>query len=221
MRIPAILLLTLCLPVFAQSTFCDGWEAGYASGKKNQNDRTYITPICPIPKIGRDTYEMGYSRGYEKATEKSSVVVIPESNNNDNDAFCNGWEKGFESSMLQNGKTVFMVPICPIPGINERDYDDGFARGYQKGLDKLGITEKPNTIVPESGNKLFCDGWERGYQYGLEEWAIENNKNKPLKINPICPVPEINENTYVRGFELGIERAKKDMEQDLKFEVQG
>jgi ribosome modulation factor len=211
MKIIFILLITMSASAFAQSTFCDGWEDGYAAGKKEQHDRTYITPICPIPKIGKDTYENGYSMGYDKATGKSSVT-IPNQTGTEKDAFCNGWDKGFESAMRQNGRTLYTIPVCPIPGMNEKTYDDGFARGYQKGLDQLGMKENPNTIVPSGTTKIFCDGWERGYQYGLEEWAIENNKTKPIKITPVCPIPKINEDTYPRGFELGIERAKKDMQ---------
>src|SRR5687767_638406 len=99
MRTILIFLLTLYLPLSSQ-TFCDGWKDGYAAGKQSTNDRIYTTPICPIAKIGQDTYDMGYSLGFEKATGNSSIV-IPKEEDDSKDVFCDGWKKGFESAMAE------------------------------------------------------------------------------------------------------------------------
>lgn len=48
--------------------FCDGWEDGYCEGWKDikgQYAICPITPICPIPEIGQDTYKGGYNRGFK------------------------------------------------------------------------------------------------------------------------------------------------------------
>lgn len=48
--------------------FCNGWEDGYCEGWKDvkgQYSICPITPICPIPEIGQDTYRGGYNRGFK------------------------------------------------------------------------------------------------------------------------------------------------------------
>lgn len=213
MKRSIVILFTLFLPLLAQSTFCDGWEDGYAAGMKYLKDDIYITPICPIAGFGEDTYEVGYSKGYERATGKSTILIKPDNNveNKDEDEFCRGWENGFISAMERNNKSIYIIPICPIPRMNADRYDDGYVKGYQRGLDNLGVTEKPNTIVQDQAGQDFCDGWERGYQFGLQEWATENDQSKPSKNTPICPIAKINEDTYSKGFELGKQKAKTDM----------
>ena len=50
------------------SDFCDGWEDGYCEGWKDvkaQHAICPITPICPIPEVGQDTYRGGYNRGFK------------------------------------------------------------------------------------------------------------------------------------------------------------
>lgn len=51
-----------------KSDFCDGWEDGYCEGWKDVKGQYAIcpiTPICPIPEIGQDTYKGGYNRGFK------------------------------------------------------------------------------------------------------------------------------------------------------------
>jgi len=47
----------------AQSPFCVGFEAGWRAGFQNHNRMAAITPICPIPAIGGDSYQAGFERG--------------------------------------------------------------------------------------------------------------------------------------------------------------
>ncbi|MGH1383679.1 hypothetical protein [Kordia sp.] len=53
-------------------SYCDGWEDGYEDGYTHHNSVNggikpiFITPICPISKIGYDTYQDGYDRGRKK-----------------------------------------------------------------------------------------------------------------------------------------------------------
>ena len=48
--------------------YCDGWEEGYCEGWRDVKG-TYaicpITPICPIPEIGKDGYRGGYNRAFK------------------------------------------------------------------------------------------------------------------------------------------------------------
>ena len=56
------------------SSFCDGWEDGYCEGWrdiKGPNAICPITPICPIPEIGQDTYRGGYNRGFKAGSRKA------------------------------------------------------------------------------------------------------------------------------------------------------
>jgi hypothetical protein len=50
------------------SDYCDGWEDGYCEGWRDVKG-TYaicpITPICPIPEIGKDGYRGGYNRAFK------------------------------------------------------------------------------------------------------------------------------------------------------------
>ena len=199
------------LGLFAQKTFCDGWKAGFDAGKLSQNKTAYVVPICPIPKIGGDTYEVGYSKGYEKATGNKAIVVS-DSDEETDDEFCDGWEKGYTVAMNENDKGIFIVPICPIAKINEDDYDAGYLKGYQKALDKLGKAKEGKTIVVGTSEQTFCEGWERGYQFGLQEWANDNNKRKSNRFTPGCPGAKGNQDTYQDGFNRGRQRAFDHME---------
>lgn len=48
--------------------FCDGWEDGYCQGWKDvkgQMAMCPMTPMCPMPEMGQDTYIGGYNRGFK------------------------------------------------------------------------------------------------------------------------------------------------------------
>jgi hypothetical protein len=59
------------------SNYCKGWEDGYCEGWKDvKGEYTIcpITPLCPLPKIGKDNYKGGYNRGFKagiKAARKN------------------------------------------------------------------------------------------------------------------------------------------------------
>lgn len=56
--------------------------------------------------------------------------------------YCQGFEDGYRYGYCYDAETEqpdpFCVepipPICPIPGINENGYRDGWARGFNQGL---------------------------------------------------------------------------------------
>ena len=52
-------------------TYCDGWEKGYVKGYcyEVQNCIKPTVPICPIPKIGFETYQDGLDRGFVEGKE--------------------------------------------------------------------------------------------------------------------------------------------------------
>lgn len=47
----------------AQSAFCAGWAAGWEAAYRNRNMIPAVAPVCPIPPIGGDSFEVGYERG--------------------------------------------------------------------------------------------------------------------------------------------------------------
>ena len=60
--------------VITASDYCDGWEDGYCEGWKDVKGQYAIcpiTPICPIPKIGKDGYRGGYNRGFKAGMRKA------------------------------------------------------------------------------------------------------------------------------------------------------
>ena len=55
--------------------YCDGWKDGYCEGWKDVKGKFAIcpiTPICPIPEIGKDTYKDGYNRGFKTGLKDAS-----------------------------------------------------------------------------------------------------------------------------------------------------
>jgi hypothetical protein len=66
------LLIALMLTIsIAQATrdnsgFCAGWEDGYKSGWCYQEMYCLppLTPLCPLPRLGEDSYQGGYNRGF-------------------------------------------------------------------------------------------------------------------------------------------------------------
>jgi hypothetical protein len=56
------------------SKYCEGWEDGYCEGWKDVKGIYAvcpITPICPIPGIGQDTYKGGYNAGFKAGSSKA------------------------------------------------------------------------------------------------------------------------------------------------------
>ena len=54
--------------VVMQSDYEEGWEDGYCEGWKDVKGEFAIcpiTPICPIPEIGKDDFRGGYNRAFK------------------------------------------------------------------------------------------------------------------------------------------------------------
>ncbi|MGA2091777.1 MAG: hypothetical protein ABSH16_00010 [Sedimentisphaerales bacterium] len=51
---------------YGQSGFCEGWENGWKAGYCYGD--TYcmapLAPLCPLPRLGEDSYQGGYNRGF-------------------------------------------------------------------------------------------------------------------------------------------------------------
>ncbi|WP_298510362.1 hypothetical protein [uncultured Kordia sp.] len=142
-----------------ERTFCEGWKDGYEVGFSYYNltnrkvKPIFITPICPIARIGQDSYQDGYNRGLIKGKkdfkkrnpsikdDDSHPLAIPVVDNDDKRSYCDGWEDGYragytyESSVKRRIKPIFITPICPIAKIGADTYQDGYNRGLRKGLE--------------------------------------------------------------------------------------
>jgi len=46
--------------------FCDGWEDGYKAGYcyRQFGCLEPLVPLCPLPRLGEDSYKDGYNRGF-------------------------------------------------------------------------------------------------------------------------------------------------------------
>jgi len=56
------------MEIVSSNDFCDGWADGYCEGWKDVKGQYAIcpiTPICPIPEIGQDSFKGGYNRGFK------------------------------------------------------------------------------------------------------------------------------------------------------------
>jgi hypothetical protein len=65
------------------STFCDGWEKGYADGYcyKRTNCSEPLVPVCPAPVSGKDTYKDGYDLGFPSGLNAWRLMnSLPSSN---------------------------------------------------------------------------------------------------------------------------------------------
>lgn len=63
----AVALAAISSAAWTQNGFCGGFNAGWAAAFQNHNKIPPITPICPIPSIGGDSYQAGYERGLTAA----------------------------------------------------------------------------------------------------------------------------------------------------------
>jgi hypothetical protein len=61
-----LLILTAFSLILASDDFCDGWDAGYAAGACYGSTLCLppLPPICPLPRIGEDSFQGGYNRGF-------------------------------------------------------------------------------------------------------------------------------------------------------------
>ena len=56
---------------YTQTQYCNGFEKGYQKGLESCL-QIGVTPVCPIPEIGADSYNDGYGMGYAQARQKCS-----------------------------------------------------------------------------------------------------------------------------------------------------
>ena len=56
------------IEVLKASDYCDGWEDGYCEGWKDEKGSMSLcplTPLCPLPELGKNKYKDGYNRGFK------------------------------------------------------------------------------------------------------------------------------------------------------------
>lgn len=64
-----ILIITLLALTSSNynDSYCEGFNNGFKNGychNKSYNCLEPLTPLCPLPRIGEDTYTHGYNRGF-------------------------------------------------------------------------------------------------------------------------------------------------------------
>ena len=54
------------------------------------------------------------------------------------DSFCDGFEAGYKAGYCDGKFSCLepLTPLCPLPGINESSFQDGYNRGFKNGLFK-------------------------------------------------------------------------------------
>ena len=63
-----IILLALIAIASAYTPFCEGFKAGYKAGYcyGKYTCLEPLSPLCPLPRLGEETYMDGYNRGFTK-----------------------------------------------------------------------------------------------------------------------------------------------------------
>jgi len=59
----------------AATDFCDGWEDGYCEGWKDVKGQYAfcpLTPFCPFPELGENSYRGGYNRGFKAGMREAN-----------------------------------------------------------------------------------------------------------------------------------------------------
>jgi len=63
-----IIVLAMLASLFAwgATAFCDGFDAGYKAGYCHRKNYCLepLSPLCPLPRLGEDTWISGYNRGF-------------------------------------------------------------------------------------------------------------------------------------------------------------
>jgi len=57
------------------SDYSEGWKDGYCEGWKDVKEKNAVcpvTPVCPVPEVGKNTYKDGYNRGFKKGMSDAS-----------------------------------------------------------------------------------------------------------------------------------------------------
>lgn len=54
--------------------------------------------------------------------------------------FCDGYKVGYEAGRCYRRLICLKIvsPVCPLPRIGERTFQDGYQRGFLKGVEKAG-----------------------------------------------------------------------------------
>jgi len=62
-------------------------------------------------------------------------------------------------------------------------------------------------VTPED----YREGWEDGY---CEGWRDVKGINEICPLTPICPIPELNRDTYRDGYNRGFKRGYRDAQRN-------
>lgn len=128
----------------SSDAFCMGWEDGYRAAKQEQNKRIFTVPVCPVPSATQNNYDGGFIKGYKEGGGGSDGAgngsFTPAGKDGN---FCDGWKKGYEFGLQlwaeSNNKRVPLkiTPVCPVPGINENNYQNGFEQGKNRAMNDM------------------------------------------------------------------------------------
>ena len=68
-RLIILIALILMSTTDNSTAYCEGWNNGYKEGwcYEIYSCIEPIPPICPIPRVGFESYRDGYNRGFQQA----------------------------------------------------------------------------------------------------------------------------------------------------------
>ena len=231
-----VFLFVFCFTAISAQTYCEGWDEGYEMGySQTYKDRkgtspVYITPICPISRIGADTYQDGFSRGYscgqddfyEKYPEEITRNTRPYPIRKTEEGFCDGWRRGYKEGYQvanpQKSRNLsgIVTPICPIASIRQNHFEGGYNLGFHQGQEAY-FEDHPKeqafiqaAYPMEEADGDFCDGWESGYARGFNYLRALEGRMERIFITPICPIPKGGRDAFQDGFDRGFFRGRKD-----------
>lgn len=68
----ALLLALSPATALAASAYCEGFAAGWKAAFETRGKLVQLTPLCPLPPLGRDNYQSGYEAGLLRALSQMS-----------------------------------------------------------------------------------------------------------------------------------------------------
>ena len=190
-----VLLLFISFNSYSQSSFCEGFEEGFCEGWKDVKGEFTVcpvTPVCPVPEVGKDSYKGGYNTGFKAGREKAKNNNI--SNN----------KKASESNSGGEYNAYAMIGVVALSAVflSNDLYAYGTASKY--GFNpSFGFRKKFNNSAIEYGATYYNEDSKASKVLDFNFNFIHHIYKKQVP-NSITPYIGLTTNTDLEDFGVGI-----------------